>query len=85
MTNLVENVLELILRQRGALDIFDSAKLPCHPLAVFPLDRGHSLLKQLVFYVCVISQIHLGADDEARHSRAVVMYLGKPFFANVFE
>jgi hypothetical protein len=85
VTYLVEHVLELVLRQRTALDVLDGAELPRHALAVlFPHGR-HLLLCQLLPDARVVPQIHLRADDEARHARAVVVYLGKPLLAHVLE
>ena len=62
-THLVEDVLEALLRQCRALDVLDGTELPGHSLAVLPLDRGHSLLRQLVLDCVVFPQIHLCADD----------------------
>jgi hypothetical protein len=82
---LVEDVFKFVLRQSRALDIFDCSKLSCHPLAVLALDRCHPLLCQLVFYRGVLPQIHLRADNQTRNPWTVVVYLGKPLFADVLE
>ncbi len=84
-TYLVKHILQLILRQRTALDVLNSSELLCHPLAVLSPDRGHLLLGQLFPDAGVIAQIDLGADNQARHARAVVMYLGEPLLADVLE
>ena len=82
---LIKDILQLVLRQRRALDVLDCAKFSRHPLAVFALYWGHPLLCQLIFYLGVLSKIYLRADDQARHSRAVMVDLWKPFLADVFE
>lgn len=82
---LIKDILELVLRQRRALDVLDGTELSRHSLAVFLLYRGHPLLRQLVFYCVVFPQIYLCTDDEARHAWAVVVYFGKPFLADVLE
>lgn len=84
-TYLIKHVFQLILRQRTALDVLDGTELFCHPLAVFSPDGGHLLLGQLFPDAGVIAQIDLGADNQARHARAVVMYLGEPLLADVLE
>jgi hypothetical protein len=44
LTYLVKHVLQLVLRQSRALDVFDRTKLPRHSLSILPLYRCHSLL-----------------------------------------
>ena len=82
---LIEDILELVLRQRRALDVFDCPELLGHPLAVLLANRLHLLLGQLFPHTRVIAQIRLCADDQARHARAVVVDLREPFLAHVFE
>jgi hypothetical protein len=82
---LIEYVLQLVLRQRRALDILDCTQFSRHPLAVLALDRRHSLFGELVLDRVVLAQIDLGADNQARHARAVVMHLGEPLLADVLE
>lgn len=82
---LIKHILELELRQSTALDILDSAELLGHPLAVLPSHGGHLLLGQLLSDAGVVSQIDLGADDEAGDAGAVVVDLGEPLLADVLE
>jgi hypothetical protein len=84
-THLVKDIFELKLRERAAFDVFDRAQVLCHPLAVlFPYGR-HLLLGQLRYYLLIVPEIHLSADDQARHAGAVVVYLWEPLLADVFE
>jgi hypothetical protein len=82
---LIEHVLELVLRQRRALDVLDCAQLSRHPLAVLALDRRHPLLGQLVLDRVVFPQIDLRADNQTRHARAMVVHLGEPLLTDVLE
>jgi hypothetical protein len=82
---LVEDVLQLVLGQRRALDVLDGSELPGHPLASITGDRRHLLLCKLVSHGSVVAEIDLGADDEARDTGAVVVDLGKPLFPDVFK
>lgn len=84
-TDLIEHVLELVLSQRGALDVFDSSQILRHAIAVLLSYGLHLLLGQLLSYARVIAQVSLGSYDQAWNSRAVVMDLGEPFLADVFE
>lgn len=82
---LIENILELVLCQGRALDVLNGAKLSCHPLSVFPLDRRHPLFRQLVLDSIVFSQIDLCTNNQAWHARAVVVNFREPLLAYVFE
>ena len=85
VTHLIKDILEFVLRQGAALDVFDRAQIPRHPLAVLFPHRRHLLLGQLLDHLLVLAQVHLGADDQARHAGAVVVYLGEPLLADVLE
>ena len=82
---LIENVLELELRQCRALDVLHGAQIPRHSLAIFFPDRLHLLLGELVAHLWIISQIGLGADDQTWYTRAVVVDLWEPLFPHVLE
>lgn len=84
-THLIEDILELVLRQSTALNVFDRAQLLRHPLAVLFPHRLHLLLLQLRHHLLVVPQVHLRADYQARDAGAVVVHLGEPFLADVFE
>lgn len=84
-TYLVKHILELVLRQRTALDVFNRAEVLCHTLTILSADRGHLLLGKLLSDAGVISQIDLGSDNEAGNAGAVVVNLGEPLLADVFE
>ena len=82
---LVENILQLVLRQSAAFHIFNRTELLCHPLAIFPPNRGHLLLGKLFPDARIVSQIDLGSDNEARNAGTVVVNLGKPLLSYVLE
>lgn len=84
-TYLVKDILQLVLREGAALDVLDRTKLLGHPLAILLPHGLHFLFRQLLTHAGIIPQIDLGADDEAGHARAVVVYFGEPFLAHVFE
>ena len=48
---LVKYVLQFILRQSTALDIFHCTELLCQFISIAFLYRVHHLFRQLVFYV----------------------------------
>jgi hypothetical protein len=83
--HLIEHILQLELRKSRALDILDSAKILGHALAIFFSYRLHFLLTKLLAHLRVVTQIGLGANNETRHARAVVVDLGEPFFPDVLE
>ena len=82
---LIENILQLVLRQGTALDVLDSTQLLSHALAILFPHGGHLLLGKLLPDAAVVPQIDLGADNEAGNAGAVVVNLGEPLLANVFE
>lgn len=83
--HLVKHVLQLVLRQRTALDVLDRSQVLGHPLAVLLCDGAHLLLGEFFPHAAVVSQIGLGAHDEAGDARAVVVNLGEPLLADVLE
>jgi hypothetical protein len=70
---LVKHIFQLELRQSRTLNILDSAKVLGHALAIFLSHRLHLLLTKLLAHLWVVAQVCLGAYDEARHARAVVV------------
>ena len=82
---LIEHILQLELRKSGALDVLDSAQVLCHTLAILFPHRLHLLLAKLLAHLVVLAQICLSANNEARHTRAVVVDLGEPLFSHVLE
>lgn len=82
---LIENILELVLGQGGALDVLDGTQLLGHTVPVLLANRLHLLTRQLFADTGVIAQIGLRTDDQARNTRAVVVDLGEPFLAHVFK
>lgn len=84
-TNLIKDILKLVLCQSGALDVFYSTQLLRHPIAIFLADGLHLLPGELFADGRVIPKISLGTDDQTGHTGAVVVHLGKPLLADVFE
>lgn len=82
---LVKDILQLVLRQSRALHIFNCTKLLGHPVTVLLANGLHLLASELLPNTGVVAQIGLGADNEAGHTGAVVVYLGEPLFPYVFE
>lgn len=69
----------------GALDILDGSKLFGQPLALFDGDWSLSLLCELVDDLGIVTEIYLGANDEAGDARTVVVDLGEPFLFHVLK
>ena len=84
-TYLIKNILQLKLRQCTALDVLDSSEILGHAFTILSSNWLHFLLGQLFSNAGILTQIDLGTDNQARHAGAVVMHLGEPFFADVFE
>lgn len=82
---LVKNILQLVLGQSRTLNIFNSAELLRHAVAVFFTNRLHLLPGELLPHAGVVAQIGLGADDKTGHTGAVVVHLREPLFADVLE
>ena len=84
-THLVKDILELVLSKGGTFDVFDSAQLLGHAIAVLLSDGLHFLASQLLPHGGVIAQIGLGADDQAGNAWAVVVDFREPLFADVLK
>ena len=82
---LIKNILQLILGQGGTFDVFHGTQILGHTVTIFLANGLHLLTGELLANTGVIAQIGLGADDQAGNTGAMVMHLGEPFFANVFE
>lgn len=74
-----------LLRQSGALDVFDGAQFPRQTISRLERHRSLLLLGQLLQYGLVIPQVDLSPDDQARHARAVMVNFREPFLLDVFE
>lgn len=84
-TYFIEHILQLVLRQRTALDVLDSTELLSHSLSFLFPHRLHLLFGQLFPHTGVISQVCLRAHNKARDAGAMVVDFGKPFLADVLE
>lgn len=85
IAHLIEDVLELVLRERGALDVLDSSQLSCHLLTILSPNRGHLLLAKLLSNAVVIPKIGLGSNDEAGDAGAVVVNFREPLLTDVLK
>ena len=85
ISHLVEYIFKLVLCKRGAFHILHCAQILCHTLPILFTYWLHSLLSKLITNAGIIAEIRLGADDEARHSRAVMVYFRKPLLTNVLK
>ena len=82
---LIEDILQLVLRQRRALHILDRSQVFRHTFSVLFTYWLHALFGQLFPYLRVIAKIGLRTHYEARYSWAVVMNFWEPFLSNVLE
>jgi len=84
-THLVKHVLQPLLRQCGALYIFDRPKLSREALSQLARYRSLLLSSQLLDHLAVVPQINLRPDDEARHAWTMMVYLWEPLLLDVFK
>lgn len=84
-TDLIKYILEALLRECRALDVLDRTQLPRQPLTRLKGHRPLLLPSKLFGDSWVIAEIDLCADDQARHTGAVVVYLGEPLFLDVLK
>ena len=82
---LIENILQLVLRQRRALHVLDCSQIFGHALSVLFAYWLHPLFGQFFPYLWVLTQIGLRTNNEARYSRAMMMDFREPFLSNVLK
>lgn len=82
---LVKNVLQFVLSQSGAFDIFHCAQFLAHAITIFLPNGLHFLSRELLANGRVVAEISLGADDKTRDARTVVVDFGKPFLPDVLK
>lgn len=82
---LIKDILQFILSQGGAFDVFHRSKLLGHPIPVFLPDGLHFLTGEFFADGGVIPEIGLGADNQAGDTGAVVMDFGEPFLPDVLK
>jgi hypothetical protein len=63
-TNLIKDILKLVLCQSGALDVFYSTQLLRHTIAIFLADGLHLLTGELLANGRVIPKIDLGTPGQ---------------------
>lgn len=74
----VENVLQALLGERGALEVFDGSNFLCHLQSLGVGDGRHSLFPELFDGLTVFAKIELGADEDDRGVWCVMADLGVP-------
>lgn len=84
-TYLIENILQLVLRQCRAFHVLDRAKILRHFFAILASHRLHPLFCQFLLDLSILPQIDLSANNEARNTGTVVVHLWKPFLPYVLE
>lgn len=82
---LIKDILELVLSQSRALDVFDSAQFLGHAVTIFFADGLHLLAGKLLPNAGIVAQISLCTDNEAGDARAMVVHLREPFLPDVLE
>ena len=82
---LIEDVLQLVLRQCRALHVFNGPQVFGHSLSVFLTYWLHPLFSELLSHLRIIPKIRLGAHYEAWHPWTMVMHLRKPLLPNILE
>lgn len=80
---LVENALQIPLRQRGALQVLLGLDLLCDHDGLLVLYGCHFLLPQALLGRLVIPQIEFGADEDNGYTRRVVVDLRIPLAGSV--
>ena len=69
---LVKDILEALLCEGRALQVFDGAELARQALALVGCNGLLAILGELLDRGRVVSQIDLGADNQARHAGAMM-------------
>lgn len=82
---LIKDILQFVLCQSRTLDVFDSAEFFSHAVTIFLADRLHLLAGELIPHTSIVTQIGLGANNQAGNTGAVVVDFGEPLFANVLK
>jgi hypothetical protein len=82
---LVKDILQLVLRESRAFDVFDSSQVLSHSLSVFLPNRGHLLLGEFLANGRILSQIGLCSNNQTGDARAVVVDFREPFLAHVLK
>ena len=83
---LIEDVLQVPLRQSAAFDVLDSSKqLRPLPALGFLDDSPIRVVLHSLPVVRVLAQIHLSADEEAGNTWAVMADLREPLVPDVVE
>ena len=82
---LIKDILQFVLCQSTALNVFHCTQLFGHPLTILLHDWRHLLLCKLLPDRSLIPKIGLCANNQTWYSRTMMVYFGEPFFADVFE
>lgn len=81
----VKHVLEVLLRQRRALEVANGADLPGKSGTLLVVDRRLPSFPQLVDGISVFPQVELGTDKKDRNVWCVMLNFGNPLSGDVLE
>lgn len=84
-THLIKHVLQALPRQRRAFHVLHCSQFPSEPLALNGSDGPLFLPHELLQHLTVVPEINLGADNNARDTRAVMAHFREPLLLYVFE
>lgn len=84
-THLIEDVLQALLSECRAFDVLDCSEFAGKPLTLLGGNWPLLLSLQFLEHLRVVSQIDLSTDDEARHSRTVMVDLWEPLLLHVLK
>lgn len=82
---LVEDGLEALLGERGALQILDGGNLLGHGQSLWISDRRQLLVLELLDRLLIVAQIQLGAHQDDGHIVAVMTHLREPLGTHVLK
>jgi hypothetical protein len=81
----VEHVLETFLGEGGALKVLDGPNFAGAVVGFFGGDDVKALRLELTDHILVVSQVHLGTDEDNGDTRGVVLNFRPPFGFDVVE
>lgn len=85
LTYLIKDILQTLLRQCRTFHILDSSEFPSESLSLLWSNGSLLLPCKFLYYLVVISQIDLCADNEAGDTRTMMVDLGEPLLLDVLK
>jgi hypothetical protein len=83
--HLIKHILQTLLRQSRTFDIFDSPEFSSEPFTLITSNWTLLLSSKFLYDLCVVPEIDLCPDDEARDAGTMVVDFWEPFFFDVFK